>query len=47
VNSWVLVPAGFPKTREKIEQAGYSTISLDVSEYRKLDGGLSCLSLRF
>jgi dimethylargininase len=47
VNSNVLVPAGFPKTREKIEQAGYSTISLDVSEYRKLDGGLSCLSLRF
>lgn len=47
VNSTVLVPAGFPKTREKIEQAGYRTKVLDVSEFRKLDGGLSCLSLRF
>ncbi len=47
VNSTVLVPAGFPNTREKIEQAGYHTLSLDVSEFQKLDGGLSCLSLRF
>jgi len=47
VNSTVLVPAGYPRTREKIERAGYLCISLDVSEFRKLDGGLSCLSLRF
>ena len=47
VNSTVLVPAGFPKTRKKIEQVGYKTKVLDVSEFRKLDGGLSCLSLRF
>ncbi|KAA3637884.1 MAG: N(G),N(G)-dimethylarginine dimethylaminohydrolase, partial [Bacteroidetes bacterium] len=47
VNGTVLVPAGFPKTRSKIEDAGYETIAVDVSEFRKLDGGLSCLSLRF
>ena len=47
INGSVLVPEGFPKTRAKIEQAGYETISVDVSEFRKLDGGLSCLSLRF
>ena len=47
VNSTVLVPDGYPLTREKIEQAGYKTKVLDVSEFRKLDGGLSCLSLRF
>jgi dimethylargininase len=47
VNSTVLVPAGFPGTLAKIKQAGYSTLILDVSEFRKLDGGLSCLSLRF
>jgi dimethylargininase len=47
VNSRVLVPSGFPKTRELIERAGYETRVLDVSEFRKLDGGLSCLSLRF
>jgi dimethylargininase len=47
VNGTVLVPAGFPVTRSNIEQAGYPTMSLDVSEFEKLDGGLSCLSLRF
>ena len=47
INGKVLVPAGFPSTRRKIEMAGYSTIVLDVSEFRKVDGGLSCLSLRF
>jgi len=47
VNSRVLVPSGFPKTLELIKRAGYETRVLDVSEFRKLDGGLSCLSLRF
>ncbi len=47
INDKVLVPAGFPETRKRIEGAGYETITLDVSEFRKVDGGLSCLSLRF
>lgn len=47
VNGTILVAKGFPKTLERIQRAGYSTITLDMSEYRKLDGGLSCLSLRF
>ena len=47
VNNYVLVPAGYPKTKEKIEKAGFKTIVVDTSEYRKVNGGLSCLSLRF
>jgi len=47
INGKVIVPQGYPATREKIEMAGYETFTLDVSEFRKLDGGLSCLSLRF
>ena len=47
VNGTVIVPAGYPKTRQIIENTGYPTIRVDVSEFRKLDGGLSCLSLRF
>jgi dimethylargininase len=47
INGNVLVPKGFPKTKEKIAQAGYETIEVDVSEFQKLDGGLSCLSLRW
>jgi dimethylargininase len=47
INGNVLVPLGFPKTKQKIEASGFKTIEIDVSEFRKLDGGLSCLSLRF
>ena len=47
INGTVLVPDGFPETEKKIRIAGYDTIIVDVSEYQKLDGGLSCLSLRF
>lgn len=47
INGTVLVPKGFPKTLNKIEHAGYNVITLDMSEFQKLDGGLSCLSLRF
>ena len=47
INDTVLVPTGFPRTLEKIASEGYKTLVLDVSEFQKLDGGLSCLSLRF
>ena len=47
INDTILVPLGFPTTLRKIKQAGFRTLEVDVSEFRKLDGGLSCLSLRF
>lgn len=47
INDTVVTPQGYPKTKALIEEAGYPTIEVDVSEFRKLDGGLSCLSLRF
>ena len=47
VNNKVLIPSGHPITRGKIKEAGYEIIELDMSEFQKLDGGLSCLSLRF
>ncbi len=47
INNRVLVPAGYKQTRDMIAAAGYTPIEVDVSEFRKLDGGLSCLSLRF
>ena len=47
VNDRVLIPKGYPKAREVIIGAGYTIIEVDVSEFQKLDGGLSCLSLRF
>jgi dimethylargininase len=47
INGTVLVPMGYPGTLKKIHDLGYKTIELNLSEFRKLDGGLSCLSLRF
>jgi dimethylargininase len=47
VNDVVLIPAGHPQLRNALDLAGYETVSLDISEFRKMDGGLSCLSLRF
>lgn len=47
INGHVLIPEGFPKTQRILETAGYETTAIDVSEFRKIDGGLSCLSLRF
>jgi dimethylargininase len=47
VNEHVLVAAGYPHLADMLEGQGYPLISLDTSEYRKMDGGLSCLSLRF
>lgn len=47
VNDYVIIPSGYPLTKQNMNDAGYQTIELDMSEFRKLDGGLSCLSLRF
>jgi len=47
VNDRVLVPAGFPYVRRMLDGLGYETIALEMSEFRKMDGGLSCLSLRY
>jgi dimethylargininase len=47
VNDCVIMPAGYPKTQKVIEQAGYKILAVNTSEFRKIDGGVSCLSLRF
>jgi dimethylargininase len=38
---------GFPVLQNTLEKLGYSVIALDMSEFEKMDGSLSCLSLRF
>lgn len=47
INDTVLTPTGYSKTQALLEKTGYRIVPLDMSEFRKLDGGLSCLSLRF
>jgi dimethylargininase len=47
VNDHVLMAAGFPSFESTVRRLGYQTIVLEMSEFQKMDGGLSCLSLRF
>ena len=47
VNDTLLMPKGFPKTHTRLSQLGMRIIELDVSEVQKMDGGLTCMSLRF
>jgi len=47
VNEHLLIPAGFPATRQKLEVLGFKIIELETSEVRKMDGGLTCMSIRF
>jgi dimethylargininase len=47
VNDTILVPEGLPSTRKLLERLSETVIALDMSEYRKMDGGLSCLSVRW
>lgn len=47
INDRVFLPSGFPGLEASLKQHGFSPLTLDMSEYRKMDGGLSCLSLRF
>jgi dimethylargininase len=47
VNDGVLVAEGFPKLAAALRERGFKPLALDMSEFRKMDGGLSCLSLRF
>ncbi len=46
-NDLILMPAGFPITAKRLIDAGYSVREINNSECAKLDGGMSCLSLRF
>ncbi len=47
VNGTVLMAKGYPETRRLVEKAGFSTREMDVSEFRKGDGALTCLSILF
>ena len=46
INARVLVAQGYPEFARALRARGYAPLELDMSEFKKMDGGLSCLSLR-
>lgn len=47
INGTVMVPQGHPKTQAHIEKLGYPVKVVNTDEFKKIDGSLTCLSLRF
>jgi dimethylargininase len=46
INGRVLIARGFPLFEKALLSAGCDVVTLEMSEFRKMDGGISCLSLR-
>jgi dimethylargininase len=47
INGTVIVSAGQPDFAATLSELGYPLIALQMSEFQKMDGSLTCLSLRF
>ena len=45
VNDTLLTPQGFDNAASRIRAMGHAPTELGMSEFRKMDGGLTCLSL--
>lgn len=47
INGRVLIQEGYPSTKKLIQDKGFETVTIEVSEFRKGGGSLSCLSIIF
>ncbi|MDR7870942.1 MAG: arginine deiminase-related protein [Tissierellaceae bacterium] len=47
INDTVIMAQGYPNIVQNIKDLGYDVITLDNSEFKKIDGSITCLSLRF
>ncbi len=47
VNGVVIMPAGHPGTSRAIRETGRDVVELEMSEFQKCDGAVTCLSLIF
>ena len=45
VGNNVILPAGFQELEKRIQAHGFSTLPVEMSEFQKADGGVTCLSL--
>ena len=47
INDRVLIAAGYPRFAQTLTRLGYDPLPLPMSEFQRMDGGLSCLSIRY
>ena len=46
INDVILMRTGFPQTQRLLTEAGYDVVTVQADEAARIDGGLSCMSLR-
>jgi len=47
VNDKLIIPKGFDRVKSQLLKLNYNITEIDMTEFEKMDGGLTCLSLRF
>lgn len=47
IGNWVIMPQGHPLVAKQIKKHGFKVLEVDISEFKKADGGVTCLSLLF
>lgn len=47
IDDYVLIPAGHLQTKSKLTTNGFDPIEIDLSEFKKADGSITCLSIIF
>jgi dimethylargininase len=47
VGDQLIMPASFPRTRARLEAAGFAVHAVDVSELQKAEGAVTCCSILF
>ena len=45
IHGRIIMPKGYPRTKERVLGMGYEVIEVDISEFEKGDGGVTCLSI--
>lgn len=47
INDYVVMAKGYPRVRARLEAWGYKIIEVEMTEFEKIDGSITCLSLRW
>lgn len=47
LNGHLVMPEGYPQTRARLIATGKPLLALATSQFHRMDGGLTCLSIRF
>lgn len=47
IDDYVVMPSGFPGTERLVRDAGFKVIPLEMTEFPKCEGALTCLSIVF